>query len=235
MGPDSQDSKQPTSRWESPSQVRGALDTIAITREASVFSYSGGNNKTGRIKICPSLDGTTCESTSRLAYVAVYCLEVAASGQCTLPTMALSTSGSFYALEVQDASLPFVVIFTFNGATASSGSFSTSYSGNAQPVAAGVAAGTMKVTRNGSDVCTGITVTAGNQTLECASIASGTLALAVDSGGPAPVVTTGGRIGGGRLGGGRVNQSREPAESPRLPSVLALATLLALAAAARRR
>lgn len=119
----------------------------------------------------------------------------------TKPTIVKGTSGSHETFEIQDASDPAVILSASAlVSNLTSASVATTHSGNALLIVEGLAAGTYAVARNGTGVggCGSITVLAGEHLLSCASVASGTITVAVAGSGP--TITTSSPLTGGTVG-----------------------------------
>lgn len=168
-----------------------ALDggTIALTTENNSdtnLSYTGTQGESGRFMVCNSSDGSTCANGTSAEWVMV--METN-TGSGTLPTIVSPTVvGSHRIVEVQGAS-PWVVAFTREGASASSLSFSTSFSGTGRYGVTGLAAGTWTATVGGVAVSgSPFTVTDAERTITF-DAGSGTVALS-QSGLPLNIDTT---------------------------------------------
>ena len=82
----------------------------------------------------------------------------------TQPTCS-GTGGNCTAVQIADSSFPKVAVFARQGALLTGASFTTTHSGTAQYVIAGLTPGTYNVTVGGSTVVSGATVNANDNTL----------------------------------------------------------------------
>jgi hypothetical protein len=126
--------------------------TIALTTENASdtnLNYTGAQGEAGRFMVCSSSDGSTCANGTSAEWVVV--METN-TGSGALPTIVSPTVvGAHRIVEVQGAS-PWVVAFTKEGASATSLSFSTTFSGTGRYGVTGLAAGNWTATVGGTSV-----------------------------------------------------------------------------------
>jgi hypothetical protein len=132
-------------------------------------TYTGGNGCTFRVSLCAATTSqpSTCNASNTTAEFAVVHEPVAGSGD-TMPATAMLTTidGNHRGIEINGTSPKvFVYPITMLASTDTSATFTTTHSGIAQYVVAGLAAGTYNVTVNGSSVVSGATVSTGDTTL----------------------------------------------------------------------
>ena len=142
-------------------------NTLALVVDNANGSYSGGAGYTARAYMCPSTDGTTCANSTSYEGIAIHMPIAATSGSMpalTQPTCS-GTGGNCTAVQIADSSFPKVAVFARQGALLTGASFTTTHSGTAQYVIAGLTPGTYNVTVGGSTVVSGATVNANDNTL----------------------------------------------------------------------
>jgi hypothetical protein len=158
---------------------------IALTRDATNFSYTGqktlcsGATCSCRVRTCASSDGATCNSSATTYEAIAVHLPTSSSGSMptiTQPTCT-GTGGNCAAVQIADSSSPKVAMFARQGALIAGASFTSTHSGTAQYVLAGLATGTWTVTVGGTGV-TGspFTVNANDNTLYFESTAGAVVA-----------------------------------------------------------
>jgi len=104
-------------------------------------TYSGGGGKTFRVSVCASADGATCDGTNTLAEFLVVHEPAAGTGN-TVPAVSLiTTDGNWRGVQVGGAA-PKVALFARQGTVYSRASFTSTHSGVAQILIAGLAPGT---------------------------------------------------------------------------------------------
>ena len=165
----------------------------SVSTTSDGVGYSGGYGATHRFSVGPG-------SVTAASIYALHHLNP--SDSATLPTIVESDPSGFHAWEIQAASPWVVLVAPANTNTATAASITTTHSGSARLAVAGLAAGSYKVQRNGSDVtgCESITVAAGAHVLECAAVASGTIVVQSLGGPSAPTITTSSPLPAGTVG-----------------------------------
>jgi PKD repeat protein len=131
-------------------------------------SYTNGGGATARAYTCASTDGATCSSAlSSYEVIAVH--QPCANTTCTMPTITQptcsGTGGNCTAVQIADASSPKVAVFARQGSLLSGAAFTTTHSGTAQYVIAGLSPGTYNVTVGSNTVISGATVNANDNSL----------------------------------------------------------------------
>ena len=119
-------------------KVIGISGTMNITTEDADLThgaYTGGGGYSFRWYVTPAAGNVTDAE-----YVTV--MKPSTSTSDTLPTINYATVGSFRTLEILDGTDPKFLAFTVNGATASTASFTTTHSGTARYLIAGLTPGT---------------------------------------------------------------------------------------------
>jgi hypothetical protein len=143
-------------------------NSMALVVDNANGSYTNGGGDTARAYTCASTDGTTC-SSALSSYEAIVVHQPCANNTCTMPTITQptcsGTGGNCTAVQIADASSPKVAVFARQGVTLTQVSFTSTHSGTAQYVIAGLAPGTYNVTVGGSSVVSGATVNANDNTL----------------------------------------------------------------------
>jgi hypothetical protein len=146
------------------------------------FSYTNGVGWSGKLRMCPSSDGSTCLSATAHRWWEVY--QPSANTATTMPTITSITSGAWDALQIE-GSQPVVVVM--NSAPSltpvqTSMSVTTTHSATARYVVTDLTpAGTFTLSRNGTPVCSSVVASAAG-VLECDSL-SGAITVAASSGG----------------------------------------------------
>jgi hypothetical protein len=147
----------------------GSSTTIAMSKNNSDGSYSGQPAaNTYRVYICSSTDGSTCNSSATHGeWWAVHLPTTNLSA--TMPAITQPTcsgiGGSCAVVQIADATTPKVAVVARSGVTLTQASFTSTHSGTAQYVVAGLAPGIYNVTVGGSTVVSGATVNANDNTL----------------------------------------------------------------------
>jgi hypothetical protein len=118
---------------------------------------------------CPSTNGSTCNN-SATSYEAVAVHQPCNGTSCTMPTLTQptcsATGGNCAAVQIAESTGPKVAVFARQGALLIGVSFTSTHSGTAQYLVAGLdASHTYNVTVGGSPVLTGATVNANDNTL----------------------------------------------------------------------
>jgi len=158
-----------TARLNSAYRPVAGANTFALAVDNANGSYSGGAGYTARAYMCPSTDGTTCNnSATSYEGLAVHMPIAATSG--TMPTITqpscAGTGGNCTAVQIADSSYPKVAAFARQGVLLTAASFTTTHSGTAQYLVAGLdSTHTYNVTVNSTPVLTGVTVNANDNTL----------------------------------------------------------------------
>ena len=157
-------------------------------------TYANGLGSTFRVSVCAATvaNPTTCDKSNTAAEFLVVHEPVAGTGN-TLPTITqpscTGTRGNCTAVQIADASHPKVAVFARQGATLTGASFTTTHSGTAQYLIAGMTAGTYSVKLNGSQIAF-VTVNANDNTLYFESTA-GAVQAEASSGGNTGATTQG--------------------------------------------
>ena len=141
------------------------LNTLVVAVE-SVFisnangsntngSYTGGNGYTWEYWVCASSSGTSCNTSAKSGeWIMIH--QPSTTLNTTMPTVTepvvTATGGSATAVQIADANGPKVAVFARQGATLTQASFTTTHSGTAQYLIAGLAVGSYSVTLNGSAI-----------------------------------------------------------------------------------
>ncbi len=114
---------------------------------------NGVTGTTNRQYLCPSTNGSSCNtSATALELVAVH--KPSTNSSDSMPAISqpacTGTGGNCVVANIQDASYPKVAVFARQGVLLTAVSFTSSHSGTAQYVVAGLQAGSYAVTVNGS-------------------------------------------------------------------------------------
>lgn len=171
--------------------------SVAVYTDNVDGTYSGGSGGTFRVSVCASADGSTCSAANTAAEFAVVHMPVTGSAN-TLPTTAmLSTiAANWRGVQIGGAA-PKVALFRQGGTTDTSTTFTSTHSGTAQYVVAGLAAGVYAV--SGPTITSGTVGADGTLYFEGAS---GVYTVAQGEAQPAPSGT--GSVVRGRIVRGRV-------------------------------
>lgn len=148
-------------------------------------SYIGGTGKSFRWHVCPSANGTDCDSVTDAEWIVVS--QASSDTGATLPAITQTMSGAFRVIEIADPVSPKVAALTAFGQTGTTVTLATTHAGTAQYGIAGLAPGPYVVLRNGIQIGTPIQVEAGNHTLSFES-ESGT--IVIEPGPPPLTITT---------------------------------------------
>lgn len=141
----------------------GGVGPIALTNDAPDFSYPSGFGYTCRVVTCPSLDGSTCNpATSHFEEVVVQMPVDGVSG--AVPALLQLAAVNFQVVQIADPVSPKVAAFAAGG-TYSSIAFTSTHTGIAQYLIAGLTPGLYLATVNGVPVASGVTVSSGDATL----------------------------------------------------------------------
>ncbi len=164
-------------------------NSVVMTDEGTSYPGNQGFKNTDRVNICGSSDGATCDSTLTAAEFLTVHLPTT-NTSASMPTITQpscsATGGNCTAVQIEDSSNPKVAVFARQGVTLTAASFTTTHSGTAQYLVAGMVPGNYSVSVNGTTVVSSITVNANDYSLYFESTAglvqiesSGTLALAI--------------------------------------------------------
>lgn len=138
---------------------------VALFTDNPDGSYTGGFGKTYRATACASADGTTCDATNTLGEIFTV-HEPILGTSASLPAIAvLSTINANWRGIQIGGGAPKVAVFARTGSTYATATFTTSHTGTAQYVVAGLTPGVYTVSRNGSVVATGVPVSGADNTL----------------------------------------------------------------------
>ncbi len=170
---------------------------VAGTNTVALLS-NGTNANTVDTYTCPSTNGTSCNNSATSGeWMAVHL--PSASASATMPTLTQLTvtasGGNAAAVQIADSTGPKVAVFARQAALLTTASFTTTHSGTAQYLIAGLQAGSYSVTVNGSAISgSPFTVAANDNSLYFESTAgpiqvtqSGTTGTP-PAGGQAPVI-----------------------------------------------
>lgn len=120
-----------------PNQIRVYTDNPNGT-------YPGGNGSTFRVSVCASADGTSCDATNTATeFITIH--EPVAGTQNALPPIAMiATDPNWRGVQVGGSS-PKIALFASKGLKYATASFTSTYSGTAQILIAGLQPGTYNV------------------------------------------------------------------------------------------
>ena len=121
-------------------------------------TYTGANGHTHRVSICA---GSSCGSVANTLEAVIVHKVTSSLGDTTLTTTALNPNASWTGVQTADK----VVFFARGGALPSTLAFTSTHTGTAQYLIAGLAPGSYDVTVNGSAVASGINVASGDNSL----------------------------------------------------------------------
>jgi hypothetical protein len=160
--------------------VAGANTLATIDPGAGTYAHP--------LTLCASTNGTSCNS-SATSMESVMVLKPANTVSPSMPTLTQLTCSGCAVVQVADGAAPKVAAFVSGASTVTSMSFTSTHSGTAQYVLAGITAGAYNVTVGGTPV-TGspFTVNAGDNTVYFEN-AAGAVSLSA-TGASAPTVTT---------------------------------------------
>jgi hypothetical protein len=169
--------------------ISGA-NSVVMTDEGTSFPGSSGFGNTDRVDICGSSDGTTCDSTlTATEFLTVHLPTTNTSA--SMPTLTQPTctaaGGNCTTLQIADGSSPKVAVFARQGVLLSGLSFTSTHSGTAQYLIAGMAPGNYSVSVNGTTVVSSVTVNANDNSLYFESTAG---AVQVTADGSTPTTFT---------------------------------------------
>lgn len=155
-------------------------NSLALLRDASDFSYTGGDGKVCHTYTAASSDGST-ENTSATSFeeITVQLPLAAASG--SMPTVTQLTSTNFAVAQIADSNMPKVAAFAQGGTTYTSASFTSTHAGTAQYLVAGLTAGTYDFKVDGSTVCNDVAVSASDNSLYCEATAGAVTVEAISA------------------------------------------------------
>ncbi len=159
---------------------------VAGTNTVALLS-NGANANTVDTYTCPSTNGTSCNNSAMSGeWMAVHL--PSASASATMPTLTQLTvtasGGNAAAVQIADSTGPKVAVFARQAALLTTTSFTTTHSGTAQYLIAGLQAGSYSVTVNGSAISgSPFTVAANDNSLYFESTAG---QIQVTQGGTAP-------------------------------------------------
>ncbi len=127
---------------------------VAGTNTVALLS-NGTNANTVDTYTCPSTNGTSCNNSATSGeWMAVHL--PSASASATMPTLTQLTvtasGGNAAAVQIADSTGPKVAVFARQAALLTTASFTTTHSGTAQYLIAGLQAGSYSVTVNGSAI-----------------------------------------------------------------------------------
>jgi PKD repeat protein len=164
-------------------------NTTAVVYDGNGYPNNSGGcgGSTGftyRVTVGPSTDGSTINTSATSGeWLVVH--KPSSSTSDTMPTITQpacsGTGGNCTAVQLADSSSPKVAVFARQGVTLTDVSFTSTHSGTAQYVIAGLSPGTYNVTVGGSIVVTGSTVNANDNTLYFESMAGAVLATQTGS------------------------------------------------------
>ena len=164
-------------------------------------TYTGGNGNTFRVSVCAATTGatTTCDTSNTAAEFMVVHEPVAGSAN-TMPTLTqpscTATGGNCTAVQIGDTSNPKVAVFARQGATLSAVSFTSTHSGTAQYLVAGMAPATYTVTDgSGTTSC----IVAANDNTCYFESTSGAVQVTAGGSGSTPSQLSGAIIAGGTI------------------------------------
>jgi hypothetical protein len=132
----------------------------------AAIDYGPGTRGYARIEqLCASTNGTSCNSSAS-SMESIVVLKAANTVSPTMPTLTHLASSGAAVVQVADSSAPKVAAFVTGASTVSSLSFTSTHSGTAQYLIAGLTAGIYNVTVGGSTVSgSPFTVNSGDNTL----------------------------------------------------------------------
>ncbi len=138
-------------------------------------TYAGGNGDSFRVNVCASSTGTSCDSSNTEAEFVVVHMPAAGTGN-TMPSTAMLTTvdANHRAVQVGGIS-PKVAVFPLGGSTYESAAFTSTHSGTAEYLVAGLVAGTYNVTVSGAPVASNIAVNPNDNTLYFSSTSGSVL------------------------------------------------------------
>jgi len=148
--------------------------TIFVRDDGS--TYTGANHHTHRVSIC---GGSACGASVAAADYVIVHKVTASMADTTLTAAALNPNVNWTGVQTADK----VALFARGGQTYGGLSFTTTHSGTAQYLIAGLAPGTYNVTVNGSPVMAGTRVNSGDNTLYFESTAG---AVSIGAAGSVP-------------------------------------------------
>ncbi len=148
--------------------------TVFVRDDSNTFT--GANGHTHRVSICA---GSSCGATAGTLEAVIVHKVAGSLADTTLTSAALNPDANWTGVQTADK----VVLFARGGALPSAASFTTTHSGSAQYLVAGLAAGAYSVTVNGSTVLAVTVVTSGDNSLYFESTAG---AVSIGAGTPAP-------------------------------------------------
>jgi len=175
--------------------VVSSNSTVGNFLASSFFPVAGSNTvamiasgvagSTNRNYLCPSTNGSSC-STNATSFEAAIVHKPSTSPSDAMPTISqpscTGTGGNCTVVDIQDGSYPKVAAFARQGAWLTGLSFTSTHSGTAQYLIAGLSAGTYTVTVGGNTVSgSPFTVNPGDNTLYFEST-SGTYNVTQSSG-----------------------------------------------------
>jgi hypothetical protein len=137
-------------------------------------SYTNGYGKTFRGTVCAGSSGTCSSAATTGEWLIVHEPINGTSG--SMATLTQPAAANFRVLQIADSTTPKVAAFATGGNTFSSVIFTTTHSGTAQYLIAGLSAGTYTVTVNGAAVASNQSVVNGDNTLYFEST-SGTISI----------------------------------------------------------
>src|SRR5579883_353631 len=153
----------------STSSSNGSLATTVLGVNGPVALVDDGNaTYTHKFHTCPSSSGATClASTTSFEEILVH--RPVASNSVSMPAISqpacTGSGGSCTVVDIQDATSPKVAVFARQGALLTGVSFTSTHSGTAQYVIAGLSPGSYTVTNNGASIGSSFTVNSGDNTL----------------------------------------------------------------------
>lgn len=153
------------------------------------YGTAGGQGGTSLVYACAENSGAvgSCDSSAHAAtWINVYKPSVNVSD--TMPVLSQPTVSNFDTVVIQDTGgSAKVVSFAKAGALQASWSGTTSFSGTAQYLIAGLTPGTYTMAVNGTPICTGVTVATNDNTFYCEA---GAGTVVVNTSGPVCTITT---------------------------------------------
>jgi hypothetical protein len=136
-----------------------------------IYTSLRGNDSNGNsavVTVCASTTGSSCNTSATSGeWIAVHLPSTSTSA--AMPTLTqpscTGTGGNCTVVQIADSSYPKVAAFARQGVTLSGVSFTTTHSGTAQYLIAGMVPGNYSVSVNGATVVSSVTVNANDNTL----------------------------------------------------------------------
>jgi hypothetical protein len=157
----------------------GGSNTSALVVDNANGTYTGGNGATFRAYMCPSQNGTTCNSGATSGeWAGVFQPINGTNG--TMPAITQLTpaeSGNFRVIQIADSTYPKVAAFATGGSVGNTAlHVTTTHSGTGQYLVTGLSPGTYSVSLNSASILSNQTVNSGDDTLYFES-SSGSIAV----------------------------------------------------------